>query len=330
MEEPQTDNRSKFDRCCFTLNNYTDEDLLDLQSNEKITYIIYGHEVALTGVPHLQGYIEVKARNKMGWWKKHINGRAHFSKAYGSVADNIRYCSKGLQSHAEYEEFKDRGPNYGKDANVFIRGEPKKKKQGERVDLNGAKKLIMESKSMKEIYLNETITGVVAKYPQWVQTIYIITRPQMPPPDIELRPWQVEVIKILDGPLTKRMIIWIWSHKSGTGKTTFGDFIKSKYRVLCGCHELKRTVHQYDFEQIVYFDLARSDPCDAEMLTQLEQLSNHTTLASSMYTGGQKWIQSHILVTTNRPPPHNKLPDRIKEFALDDPSDLEDINVMGY
>ncbi len=47
-------------RWIFTLNNYTEEEVADLEREEEVfTYLLFGKEiVSSTGTPHLQGYFE--------------------------------------------------------------------------------------------------------------------------------------------------------------------------------------------------------------------------------------------------------------------------------
>ena len=81
-------------RWCFTLNNYTPEDI------SSITYIIkyrcslgiIGCEVGAEGTPHLQGYFEFNKKSR----PKGIfgNERIHFEKCKGNRNANIEYCSK--------------------------------------------------------------------------------------------------------------------------------------------------------------------------------------------------------------------------------------------
>lgn len=91
---------------CFTLNNYTEDDLKFLSSkfseeSEKY-FFIYGKEVAPTsGTPHLQGYIKSKRKDKNGKpqkWRPFTEfaaiKRAHWSRAKGTMQQNYIYCSK--------------------------------------------------------------------------------------------------------------------------------------------------------------------------------------------------------------------------------------------
>lgn len=92
---------------CWTLNNYTDEDISGLQDiiNEKTgcIYCIYGIETApSTGTPHLQGYFYFKRKCTLSRCRK-ILERAHFIKANGTPQDNKVYCSKD-DNATEYGE----------------------------------------------------------------------------------------------------------------------------------------------------------------------------------------------------------------------------------
>lgn len=79
---------------CFTLNNWTDEDLKGISSivPEKCKSAIIGSEVGANGTPHLQGYIEFKSKSRPK--SAFSNDRIHWEKCKGSKEDNIKYCSK--------------------------------------------------------------------------------------------------------------------------------------------------------------------------------------------------------------------------------------------
>lgn len=81
-------------RWCFTLNNWTDDDVKSISSicSKNCKIAIFGSEVGEQGTPHLQGYIEFKTKSR----PKSVfsNERIHWEKSKGNLDDNITYCSK--------------------------------------------------------------------------------------------------------------------------------------------------------------------------------------------------------------------------------------------
>lgn len=80
---------------CFTLNNYTDEDIkrLPIMFAKMHLHYLFAKEVGDSGTPHLQGYIYGKVNIKMEDLKK-VSSRMHLEKAKGDQESNIRYCTK--------------------------------------------------------------------------------------------------------------------------------------------------------------------------------------------------------------------------------------------
>lgn len=84
----------------FTLNNYTEDDVAQLQAL-KCQYIIFGKEVApTTGTPHLQGYVYFTGPRHIGGVRRLF--KWHVDIPEGSASENAIYC--------------------GKDENPFIKG----------------------------------------------------------------------------------------------------------------------------------------------------------------------------------------------------------------
>lgn len=83
-------------RWCMTLNNYSSDELYNVQSEfdnfNGCNYII-GKEVGEEGTPHLQIYVDFKGGRTFSRMKK-INDRLHIEPAKGSFKQNIVYCSK--------------------------------------------------------------------------------------------------------------------------------------------------------------------------------------------------------------------------------------------
>lgn len=141
---------NKFKRWTFTLNNFTDKDLNSLQNlSPEPKFIIYGKELASTGTPHLQGYIEFTSQRTMTAVKKSIgNPTVHLEKAIADARTNVLYCSKGEQSHEEYTTQGKDGTNYGLNADVYSNGSYTQ--QGQRTDLESINNLI-KTHTIKEL-----------------------------------------------------------------------------------------------------------------------------------------------------------------------------------
>lgn len=80
-------------RACFTLNNWSDEDLSHILSYFEGGQYVVGKEVGEGGTPHLQGYVEFP---KMVRWTTlvKLNPRIHWEKCRGNRDQNVAYCTK--------------------------------------------------------------------------------------------------------------------------------------------------------------------------------------------------------------------------------------------
>lgn len=82
-------------RWCFTLNNYTMDQLDQMyhRFDQKAIKYIVGQEVGSSGTAHLQGYLESPVRFRpieaLG-----LDRAIHWELARGSREDNLQYCSK--------------------------------------------------------------------------------------------------------------------------------------------------------------------------------------------------------------------------------------------
>lgn len=142
--------------------------------------------------------------------------------------------------------------------------------------------------------------------------------PELEP--IILRDWQEELFESWRGIPLKRRIFWIWSAESATGKTTTVKHFFDLNPGVClmGTRNLSNLMHAYDeqMHRLIWFDLSRSDPLDAEISDVLEQLSNNAYVFAGKYESRMKRVSAHVVVTCNRPPIHERLPNRIVEYRL--------------
>lgn len=81
-------------RWCFTLNNWTEEELalLSTHFSTSAKLWIIGKEVGENGTPHLQGFVEFLDKSRPLESVK--NKRIHWEKTKGSDQENWVYCSK--------------------------------------------------------------------------------------------------------------------------------------------------------------------------------------------------------------------------------------------
>lgn len=124
----------RFRAYCFTLNNYTPEEEETLQSKDvldKVSYMIYGHEVApTTGTPHLQGFVYFKSGKTLSAANRALTKRIHLEIARGGVESNTEYCSKDA-------------------TDIFTYGSAPS--QGKRVDLDGCRGILQAGGNMRKV-----------------------------------------------------------------------------------------------------------------------------------------------------------------------------------
>lgn len=130
MKEPG----SRHARYVFTVNNYTEEDLKQIEDvfkSEAVRYAIAGKEVALTGTPHVQAYVAFKSGRGKGFTTmKKLIENAHYDLAEGTDKDQD-YCWK--------------------DDQWLKVGEAKEPEQGKRTDLQIIRQCVDEGKTITDM-----------------------------------------------------------------------------------------------------------------------------------------------------------------------------------
>jgi len=127
---------------CWTLNNYTDGELMELRTlglHPDVQYMVFGREVgALCGTPHLQGYILFKSKKRIGAARALMPQRvADFKLRRKTHKEARNYCQKD----GDFEEF-------GTDP---YPGEGKAKRAESDIDYDSVIAAIADGKPLKEI-----------------------------------------------------------------------------------------------------------------------------------------------------------------------------------
>lgn len=76
---------------CFTINNYTDDEVVPAPTD--VTYIVMGREVGADGTPHLQGYLILPKPLRLNQVKR-MMPRAHLEVMKGTPKQASDYCKK--------------------------------------------------------------------------------------------------------------------------------------------------------------------------------------------------------------------------------------------
>ena len=95
---------------CFTMNNYTKDDILLIVPifNRELKSFIFECEVGENGTPHLQGYIHFKTKRRP--FDLHLPSM-NWIKCKGTEQDNITYCSKDFRDGKTKEIYKSNNIN---------------------------------------------------------------------------------------------------------------------------------------------------------------------------------------------------------------------------
>lgn len=83
---------------CFTLNNYTEEDVYRLErlnGDDSLCYLICGREQAESGTPHLQGFVQLERKKTIAGVKTYLgSNRLHVEIRRGTPEQAAEYCKK--------------------------------------------------------------------------------------------------------------------------------------------------------------------------------------------------------------------------------------------
>jgi len=121
---------------CFTVNNPDGTESID---PSLVDYAIVAMETCpTTGTPHIQGFAYFKAETRLSALAK-LLPRAHWTKCNGTALQNSNYCKKGEQPKEEWDLFREKGPNFGLNADYVECGKlPERKSGGSRHEQNNA------------------------------------------------------------------------------------------------------------------------------------------------------------------------------------------------
>lgn len=123
--------------------------------------------------------------------------------------------------------------------------------------------------------------------------------------------WQLDIVKIIEGPIDNRKIYVFVDQKGGAGKSTLAKHIVMNYNAMVSggkASDVKYAVSQWILEKdldIVIWDLPRS--VDSISWNAIEELKNGMFFSTKYESGMSIFNTPHILIFTNTLPDESKL-----------------------
>jgi len=322
MTTPKEILEKKVRRHRWTWNNYTEADVEHLKSfSEKdCDYIVFGREIApTTGTPHLQGYVE---------WRNGTSGQTLQNK-FGSnkiwvftcqaARDfNIKYCKKGEQPKDEWNTLKDKGSNYGLNADI-VELTFKEKHQGKASEFTALYEAMLDTPDYAELL--EQHAELCIKYSTGVKTALTEIKAREAKAKLKQRfegcqftKWQKSLIDELKytEPNDRTVIWYIDDSDNGgrggkKGKTWLSKYILSHMNAARFVNAKSSDLaHAYNDEEIVIFDLTRSN--EGAVNYSIMESFKDGMLFSPKYNSHSKIFASpHLIVFANWAPDMEKM-----------------------
>lgn len=278
----------------YTINNYGD-DQEPLQWLPVDSFSIWQAEVGASGTPHLQGYVELNKVARLSYMRS-LESRAHWEIRRGSQQDACNYCSK--------EETRVSGP--------FTHGELKK--QGQRMDLIAMRECLQKGGSIEDLKDMNFNSYCHAK--RALDCEYELIRNQRQKvsvlslyESVQWRPWQRDVIELIQTDPDPRRVHWFYDEAGNTGKSYLATYVLAKYEsYLCTGGKVADIQYSYRREPIVLLDLSRTKAeCMDHLYEMIERWKDGSFLSIKYETQLKMFDSPHVLVFSNFRPDISKL-----------------------
>lgn len=301
---------SKAKRWCFTINNYNDdiqEQVRGIANDNETGYLVYGRERGDAGTPHLQGYVIFNKRFTLNQVRNKFGCNPHLEVSRGTPSQASNYCKKD----GDFEEFGDLpsdGSNGGGIASTWER-------------YRDWLKSLDELPTVRDIIDN--FPQLYGPYPNACVQMSQLLHPIRDDVEVELRPWQLELVERLEQPADDRKIIFVVDTRGNRGKSFLINrllrTVEESQRLSVGKRD--DLAHAIDPEKSLFlFDIPRG--CMEYLQYPVLEHLKDGHIFSPKYQSTSKVLRkkAHVVVFSNEMPDLSKLTrDRYVLMDLDSP-----------
>lgn len=309
---------------CFTVCNWTPAVVETLRSSvgkAGITYMQFAYErCPTTGTPHLQGYMQVKKKDFYPILK--ATGLKVVKEQRMTADHNYNYCGGGENGDKPLVEGIERYGCY----DCSVKGTVEKH-QGKRNDVSGMKGMVDDGCTLDEIW--EVYGENCMKYYKFLQDRIQLNQERrarearaLKYNEVVLRPWQMDVVRLIEDPPDDRKIHWYVDEVGCKGKSWLAQFLQAKHKCVIlkpgpvsGMAHLLTKFQDY---RAIIMDIPRGKVDNMDYLYAfLEELKDGVQ-TSYKYDSRQLMIPDvHVLVFANDYPDRSQWSrDRLVEHVL--------------
>lgn len=302
-------------RWCVTINNWQEVDLAQIRTCENIFRIAQcQYEIGENGIPHIQGWFVLLVPKRLSWLKNNLHPTAHFEMMKGTLAENLKYCTK---IDTQDPNFPDRW--YYPDEDT-VRQHCLSKSTVSLSSLVKAKMIESSSVLLEERYImhKRNIDEVVHEVRKKQKVDDLVQRYG----SYKLKPWQ-QMLDVLLQKQNERQVFWVYENEGNVGKSWFATYLVVKYnwmklKAKTSAESIGHMIVDQDPPGLI-FDVPRSET--EISWSSIEDYKNGfiTTTKYHGYSGpvGNK----KIIFFSNFPPNLSNLSfDRWKVFVIQDES----------
>lgn len=291
-------------RWCFTLNNYTEDELAKIKetlTEQNCIYAVVGKEVGESGTPHLQGFVHLKVKKRIGGVKDIVGNRAHLEMARGTDSQNEVYCSKDADVVVSVGTPAKGGTENG---GGFAMAENILTEVQRRID--SPMEDWREDAERLRLYLrHEGLIERLTETKKQNQAKSVLAETYR---NCEFYQWQRELLQDLECDPDDRIIIWYVDKEGNSGKTWLSRYLLLERSDVIRFENGRSADVKFAYrgQRIVIFDYSRSVEGHLNYEV-IESIKNGLIFNSKYESRSLVYAIPHVVVFANFEPDKDKL-----------------------